>query len=374
MQKRLQDESYKSGKRVLLNGNQAVAEAVKIAKPDVIAAYPITPQTPVVEKLAEFVAKGELDSEFVNVESEYSALSVVFGAALTGARVFTATSSHGLAYMYEMCWWVAGSRVPLVMALPTRSIGAPWNIHSDHSDVMILKDVGWIISMAENAQECFDLTLIGFPISEELNIPYSVSYDAFIISHTAEVVEVREVELPKRKQAYKILPNSEFAFNAVTINDARHKARKTLMKDLENSRGKIEKIGRSFLGEEFSLAEKYKVEDADYVVVTYGGWSGDFKDVVDEMREEGVKIGLLRLRFLRPLPEEELKEISGDVLVVDRSALYKFGGMGGEVKRIIPEAKNVIAALGGYEISYSEIKALVRKFVSGKIGEVEWYP
>ena len=357
-----------------MNGNQAVAEAVKIAEPDVIAAYPITPQTPVVEKLAEFVSRGELNSEFVNVESEYSALSLVFGAALTGARVFTATSSHGLAYMYEMCWWVAGSRVPIVMALPTRSIGAPWNIHSDHSDVMILKDVGWIISMAESAQECFDLTLIGFPVSEELSLPYSISYDAFMISHTAEIVEIRNAKLPKRRQAYRILPDSELALNAVTVNKARHEARKTLMKDLENSRGTIEKIGRKYISESFSIAEEYKVEDADFSVVVYGGWSGDFKDAVDELREEGVKIGLLRLKFLRPLPEEEIKELSGEVLVVDRSALYKYGGICGEVKRIIPEAKNLIAALGGYEISYNEIKALLKKFVSGKFDEVVWYP
>ncbi len=375
MRKLVQDGSHRSNERrlALLNGNQAVAEAVKLAKPDVIAAYPITPQTPVVEELAKAVASGELTAEFVNVESEYSALSLVFGAALTGARVFTATSSHGLAYMFEMCWWVAGSRVPLVMAVATRSIGAPWNIHADHSDIMLLRDVGWIIAMAESSQECFDLTLLGFPVSEELNIPYSIGYDAFMISHTSEVVELRDVEIPERKQAYKILPGEEISLNAVTVGKARHEARKSLMKDLEKSGKEIEKIGRKMFGD-FSLTEKYRLDDADFVVIIAGGWSGDFKDAIDELREDGIKIGMLRLKFVRPFPVKDVKKISGEVLVVDRSAVHRFGGICSDVKTIIPDAKNVIAALGGYDISYEEVKMLLERFVNGKMSEVEWYP
>ncbi len=195
----VQSEGYcdgAGGMKKLLTSNEAIAEAVKLAKPDVIAAYPITPQSPIVEKLSEMVDSGELDSRFVRVESEHSAMGVVIGAATAGARVFTATSSHGLAYMYEMCWWAAGSRLPIVMALAARSIGAPWNIHGDHLDLMAMRDLGWIISVAENAQEAFDMTLNAFMLSEEVNVPVVVAIDGFTMSHTAEVVEIRDVEVP----------------------------------------------------------------------------------------------------------------------------------------------------------------------------------
>jgi len=360
-----------SGIKKLLTSNEAIAEAVRIAKPDVIAAYPITPQSPIVERLAEMVDSGELDASFVRVESEYSAMAVIHGAATAGARVFTATSSHGLAYMFEMCWWIAGSRLPAVMAVATRSIGAPWNIHGDHTDIMSLRDTGWIIGMAESAQEAFDMTLQAFVVSEEVNIPFAIGIDAFTMSHTAEIVEVRDVRLPERKQAYRILPDMEVAVNAVTLGDARMRARHDLAVDLEKSAEVIERTDSEF-GSYGGLVEKYRLEDAEYAVVMAGGWCGDAKDAIDMLRDEGVKVGMLRLRFIRPFPEKAVKELPSEILVVDRANTGFRGILGIETSSCGVEVKNVVAGLGGLYVDVDRFYNLFRKFVDGKIEKVEW--
>ncbi|MCS7144885.1 MAG: pyruvate ferredoxin oxidoreductase [Archaeoglobaceae archaeon] len=373
MQRDVQAESHRNASRVkrLLTSNEAVAEAVKIAKPDVVAAYPITPQSPIVERIAGMIARGELNARFVRVESEHSAMAVIHGAATAGARVFTATSSHGLAYMFEMCWWIAGSRLPAVMAVATRSIGAPWNIHGDHSDIVLLRDAGWIIGMAENAQEAFDMTLQAFCVSEEVNIPFAVGIDAFTMSHTAEVVEVWEPKLPERRQAYKVLPWDQFAVNAVTMGKARMKARYDLALDLENSVKMIERTDKDF-GSHGGLVERYKLEDADFVVVMMGGWCGDAKDAIDLLREEGFKIGLLRLRFLRPFPKKAIKELSGEVLIVDKANSDLRGVLGIEVSSCGLEVKNVVAGIGGVDVGVEDFYKIFKDFMSGRIG-LEWY-
>ena len=349
----------------LLTSNEAVAEAVRVAKPDVIAAYPITPQSPIVERLAEMTKDGLLDSTFVRVESEHSAMGVVVGAATAGARVFTATASHGLAYMYEMCWWAAGSRLPIVMAIAARSIGAPWNIHGDHLDLMSMRDLGWIVCAAESAQEAFDMTLNAFLLSEEVNIPVAVGIDGFTMSHTAEVVEVREAEIPPRKQAYRILPEMDVAVNAVTLGNARMQARFDLAKDLEDSAQIIEnKYG--------GLVEKYRLEDAEYAVVVTGGLSGDAKDAVDALREEGVRMGLLRLRFIRPFPKTAVKDLPPEVLVLDRANTDLRGVLSVEVAACGVENRSVVTGIGGHYPTVGELIVVFKKFADGKLGEVEW--
>ncbi len=355
----------------LLTSNEAIAEAVKVARPAVIAAYPITPQSPIVERLAEMVDGGELDASFVRVESEHSALAVIHGAATAGARVFTATSSHGLAYMYEMCWWIAGSRLPAVMAVATRSIGAPWNIHGDHTDIMLLRDAGWIVGMAESAQEAFDMTLQAFVVSEEVNVPFAVAIDAFTMSHTAEVVEIREIELPERKQAYRILPGDEIAVNAVTMGEARMKARYDLAVDVERSAEIIEKTDKTF-GGHGGLVEAYRLDDAEYNVVMAGGWCGDAKDAIDILRDEGIKIGMLRLRFIRPFPEKAVKNLDGEVMVVDRANSGFKGIIGIEAAACGVDVKNVIAGIGGVDVGVDDFCKLFRRFVEGKVNRVEW--
>lgn len=373
MQGDLQTKGHRDGTRVrvLLTSNEAIAEAVRIAEPEVIAAYPITPQSPIVERLAEMIASGDLRASFVRVESEHSAMAVIHGAATAGARVFTATSSHGLAYMYEMCWWIAGSRLPAVMAVATRSIGAPWNIHGDHTDIVLLRDTGWIIGMAETAQEAFDMTLQAFFVSEEVNIPFAVGIDAFTMSHTAEVVEIWNPKIPERRQAYRVLPTDRFAVNAVTMGKARMKARYDLAVDLENSAKIIEKSDAEF-GNHGGLVEKYRLDDADYAVVMMGGWCGDAKDAIDVLRGEGYKIGLLRLRFLRPFPKKAVKELSGEVLVVDKGNSDIRGVLGIEVSSCGIEAKNVVAGIGGVDVGVEDFCRIFKNFVEGRI-ELEWY-
>ncbi len=299
-------------------------------------------------------------------------MAVVFGAIAGGVRAFTATSSHGLAYMYEMCWWVAGSRLPLVMAVPTRSIGAPWNIHADHSDVMLLRDAGWIIAMAENAQEAFDLTLQGFMVSEEVSIPYAVGYDAFQVSHAVEPVIVRDVEIPERTQEYEITPDFVVGMNAVTTT-ARHHARKDLMVDLESSRKVIERVGREY-PEEYGFYEEYRTDSADYVVVLTGAWAGDAKEAVDELRREGVRVGLIKLRYIRPFPYDDLAEVDGEVIVFDRASTGNRGILGLEVSSVREVGANVIAGLGGIELTHDDFSSLIRRFADGRLRGVVWYP
>lgn len=361
------------GKVNLLTGNYAVAEAVRIAKPDVISAYPITPQTPIVEKLAEMKKEGLIDAEIINVESEHSAMAVVFGAIAGGARAFTATSSHGLAYMYEMCWWVAGSRLPLVMAVATRSIGAPWNIHADHSDIMLLRDAGWIMSMAENPQEAHDLTLQGFVISEKTDIPFAVGFDAFQVSHASEMVVIREeYEIPPRKQTYRITPDNPVGLNPVTTW-TRHYARKELMEDLERSAKIIEKVGKEF-PEEYGLVEEYRTDNADYIVVVAGAFSGDAKEAIDALRNKGVKIGLVKLRYIRPFPYSFFRNIGAELLVFDRASTDNRGILGLEISSVAEVKANVIAGLGGIELTSDDFEMLFEKFVHNKLEGVVWYP
>ena len=367
----LQAKSDKDGSRRLLTSNEAIAEAVRIAKPDIIAAYPITPQSPIVERLAEMIEKGELNSRFIIVESEHSAMAVIHGAATAGARVFTATSSQGLAYMLEMCWWIAGSRLPAVMAVAMRSLGAPWNIHGDHMDIMLLRDAGWIIGIAENAQEAFDMTLQAFYVSEDVNLPFAVGIDGFTMSHTAEVVRIWNPKIPERKQAYRVLPEDEIAVNAVTLGNARMKARYDLALDLERCAEVIEKSDADF-GNHGGLVEKYRLDDAEFAVIMAGGWCGDAKDAIDMLRDEGIKIGLLRLRFIRPFPRKIIENLSCKTLVIDRANTDIFGVLCKEVRACGLDAKNVVAGLGGLEVGVEDFYRLFRKFAENKLGEVEW--
>lgn len=376
-----------------LTGNHAVAWAVKRAKVKVIAAYPITPQTTIVEKLSEMVEKGELSAKMIRVESEHSALAAVYGAAIAGARAFTATSSHGLLYMHEVLWWVAGSRIPLVMAVVTRAIGPPWNIWTDHSDIWDQRDTGWIIAMAEDNQEVFDLTLQAFKITEddEVNLPMIIGLDAFILSHTTAPVDVLEQEdvdawLPPRKQLYVIDPNNRFSMgNIATPKDfmmlrydmerAMNNAREVI-KNIDKEYGKY--FGRSYGG----LVECYKCSDSKYLIILTGAWAGDAKEAVDRLREEGLPVGVLRIRFIRPFPVQDVLNYCNSmkgVLVMDRS--ISFGNTGQlfiEVSSVLgnltkpPAMKGVLAGIGGVDVGYRDISKIMKKFIS-EVEEHGWF-
>ena len=369
--------------RKVLIGNHAVAEAVKLARVDVVAAYPITPQTIIVERIAEMVERGELKAKYIRVESEHSALAAVYGAVAAGARAFTATSSHGLLYMYEMLWWVAYSKLPLVMAVVTRVIGPPWNIHSDHQDLLSVRDSGWLIALAENVQEAFDLTLQAFRITEDKRVlqPMIVGLDAFILSHTAEPLDIPDQEtvdawLPPREPLPFVLePGKPFAVGNLGPDEVTMELRWYVWRSMERAKHVIKEVDREYAskvgGREYGgLVERYRLDNAKYVAILWGAWSGDAKEAVDALRDEGYPIGLLRVRFARPFPREELLEVANSVraaIVVDRAVSMGLAGIfGTEVSSVLRgrvPVKNVIAGLGGVDTSFRDFYSIFKQFI-----------
>ena len=368
----------------VLTGNHAVAEAVRLSRVKVIAAYPITPQTTIMEKLSEMADKGVLDARVLRVESEHSALAAAYAAASAGARAFTATSSHGLLYMHEVVWWAAGSRIPLVMAVVTRAIGPPWNIHVDHQDIMDQRDTGWIIGIAQENQEVLDMTIQAFRISEDprVYLPVMIGLDGFILSHTSAPVDIPsqdEVDawLPPRRQPYVITPESKIVMGNISDDDEHFMMRysmhiamneaKRVIKEVDESYGKT--FGRSYGG----LLECYKCEDADYAILLAGSWAGDAKTAVEMLRSEGHKVGVIRIRFIRPWPREELLEIASKlkgIIVFDRAvSMGSTGILLGEVSSTLYGAKisirGTIAGLTGVDVGpeafYTQAKEFIEK-------------
>lgn len=362
-----------------LSGNEAFAEGIRLAKPQVISAYPITPQTIVVEKLSEMVEDGSLKSEFIHVESEHSALSCAMGASAVGARAFTATSSQGLLYMAECLTYASGGRFPIVMMNANRSTALPWNIYGDQRDSLSQLDCGWIQSYAENAQEALDLAMMSYYIAEkrEVSTPYMANLDGFVLTHTYEVVDVPTVEqaaafLPKYQTENKLdLDNPRnLGFSAGPAHNTAFKYKenigllnvKNAVKEAEDKFAEI--FGRRYTG----LTESYRTEDADYILITLGSIAGLVRETVDKLRAKGEKVGLLRLRYIRPFPNEEIaaavqnakavavleKDISfgneGTVYTNVNSALHK--------ANISVPSSNYIGGLGGKNISAEEIKTI----------------
>ncbi|MCD6428329.1 MAG: pyruvate ferredoxin oxidoreductase, partial [Desulfurococcales archaeon] len=317
-----------------LTGNYAVAWAVKLARVKVVSAYPITPQTTIVEKISEFVEKGEMDAKMIRVESEHSALAAVYGAASGGVRAFTATSSHGLMYMSEMLWWVAGARVPLVMAIVTRTMGPPWNIWTDHSDFLSQRDTGWLMMFAEHNQEVLDSIIQLFKITEDPRVflPGMVALDAFILSHTTEPVDIPDQSLvdsflPERRQPYVFRAGEPITMGNIPSNLREHmKMRWDIHESLEAAKKVIAEVdqewskltGRSYGG----LVDCYKCSDAKYFIVGAGAWVGDMREAIELLRSEGYKVGLVKMRCVRPFPSEELATVlrnAKGVIVFDRA-------------------------------------------------------
>ncbi|MCC6033221.1 MAG: pyruvate ferredoxin oxidoreductase [Desulfurococcaceae archaeon] len=370
-----------------LTGNYAVATAVKLARVNVISAYPITPQTTIVEKLAEMVELGELKADMIRVESEHSALAAVYGAASGGARAFTATSSHGLLYMHEMLWWVAGSRIPVVMAVVTRTIGPPWNIWTDHSDVMDQRDTGWLITFTENNQETLDETIKLFRITEDERVflPGIVTLDAFILSHTTEPVDVPDQSLvdaflPPRKQPYVFRAGEPIIMGNIPrdlkwnmmmredIDKAMERAKKVI-EEADLLWGKL--VGRRYGG----LTECYRCEDAKHFIIGVGAWVGDMREAVDYLREKlGLRVGLIKIRYFRPFPREDIIKWLNNAMsavVFDRSVSPSAGGpIFVEVLASLASAgvrtpvRGVIAGLAGVDVTPEDIANAVLTSVS----------
>lgn len=358
-----------------ISGDEAVAIGVKLAKPDVIAAYPITPQTIVVERLAEMVETGELEAEYMYVESEHSALAAVMGASVMGVRTFTATSSQGLLYMAEVLHYASGGRVPLVMMNANRSVALPWSIFGDQRDSLSLLDSGWIQVYVENAQESLDMILQAYALAEhpEVLTPVMVNLDGFILTHTYEKVEVpSEKQVKTFLPAFKLegqmdlkAPKNLFFTSSPAHNMAfkyqQHEAMlkaKNIIKNIDDQYSKI--TGRSYGG----LVEDYKCQDAEAIIITLGSVTGLVRNVVDELREKGQKVGVLKIRYMRPFPEEEIVKYTASakaIAVLEKDISFGYQGtVFTNVVAAIKESKaklyNYIAGLGGKDIKEAEIR------------------
>jgi len=373
--------------REFLSGNEAFAYGIRLAEPKVISAYPITPQTIVVERLSEMVEDGSLKSEFIHVESEHSALSCAMGASATGVRTFTATSSQGLLYMAECLVYASGGRFPIVMMNANRSTALPWNIYGDQRDSLSLLDCGWIQAYAKDAQESLDLAILSYYIAEhpKVSTPFMVNLDGFHLTHTYEIVEVPESELVKKFLSDYNTDNridfenpKNIAFSAGPEHNFAFKYKEHI--GILNAKEIISEAEQKFaplFGREYSgLVEAYRCDDADYILITLGSIFGLCSDVADELRNKGLKTGVLRIRYMRPFPNEEIADIvrnakavavlekdisfgnEGTVYTNVNSALQKAG--------LAVPSLNFIGGLGGRDISEEDIREIFSKLSQGK--------
>ena len=376
---------------MFISGNEAVAWGAKLARPHVIAAYPITPQTVVVERLAEMTGSGELTAEYLHVESEHSALSAMMGASAIGARTFTATSSQGLLYMTECLHYASGGRFPIVMMNANRSLAVPWSIYGDQRDSLSLLDCGWIQVYVENAQESLDMIIQAYKIAENAKVltPVMVNLDGFVVTHTYEPVSIpdqREVDtfLPPYVNPYVMdLDNPKnLAFSSTPADNMEFKYQqhqamidaKAVINDIDASYGKL--FGRYYGG----LVSNYRTQDADSILITLGSISGIVKAVVDELRDAGVRAGLCRIRFMRPFPEAQIAALARShrafgVLEKDISFGYE-GTVATNVKSALSQTGismsiiNFIAGLGGRSITRTDIRKAFTDLERSRMSEV----
>ncbi len=359
-------------------GNHALSYGAMLGRAQVIAAYPITPQTQVVELLSEMCADKTLDATFIKVESEHSAMAACLGASLAGARTFTATSAQGLALMHELLHWASGGRLPVVMGDINRSMAPGWSIWSDQNDSLSQRDTGWIHFYCANNQEVLDTVIQAFKVSEKLLIPSMVILDAFTLSHTYEVVDIPDQEkvdefLPPFRPEFKLTPDDPHAFGGLTSPEHYFELRYKLQKDMEKVEALIEETGKEYekmFGRYLGLAEEHRCDDADLIFITSGTMGSTAKVAVDELRKEGVKAGNLRMKVFRPFPFETVRNIAKKakkIAVVDRNISYGHHGMFfQEVKSAVFGQNDgipifgFITGLGGRDITPSTFKEIAQ--------------
>jgi pyruvate ferredoxin oxidoreductase alpha subunit len=380
-----------------LNGDEASAFATRQVDPDVVAAYPITPQTIIVERYSEYVADGLVGSEFVAVESEHSALSACVGASAAGARAFTATAANGLALMWEILFIAAGLRLPIVMAVANRCLGGPINIHNDHSDAMGARDAGWIQIFCENNQEVYDTSVEAWRIAEhpDVQMPVMVNFDGFTISHTMENVYIMEdadvkkfvgkrifmtTEGHKGEGEYRLNPDCPMTIGPLDLQDFYFEHKVQQMEAMNATIKAIKAVDKEFekvTGRKLEYIYPYKMEDAEVAVIGMGSMMGTIREVVDELRAEGVKAGMIKLRLFRPFPTEELVKAIGRVPVLGvMEKAYSIGGPGAplymEVKTALYDEKekplvaDYITGLGGKDTSPEMIRDVFARLLKIK--------
>ncbi len=378
-------------------GNEAMAEAMRQINPDVVAAYPITPATEVVQIFSSFVADGRVDTEFVPAESEHSALSACVGAAAAGGRVMTSTASQGLALMHEVLFIAAGLRLPIVICEVNRSLSGPINIHCDHSDTMASRDSGWIQIYSEDSQEAYDNTIQAMKIAEKVFLPAMVSVDAFIISHSMERLEILpddEVQafIGEHKKPYDLLDvDHPITLGGLDLQDYFFEHKRGEIEAMKEAKAAVIEVGKEFgekFGKKYGFFEEYRMEDADIAIIALGSTAGTTKVVVDALRKKGMKVGLLKIRVFRPLAYEEIKKILEPIkaiAVLDRvDGMSSFGGpVFHEIRSCLyesarrPIVTNYVYGLGGRDIFPEQIEGVYNDLVQiadkGKIENLVSY-
>ena len=388
-----------AGKRDRLSGNEAIAIALRQINPDVFPAFPITPSTEIPQYFASFVANGQVDTEFIPVESEHSSMSAAIGASAAGARSLTATSSCGLAYMWEELYIAASNRLPLALALVNRALSGPININCDHSDSMGARDAGWIQIYAENNQEAYDNMVQAFRISEhkDVRLPIMICQDGFITSHAVENIELLEDADVKNfvgeyePEDYLLNPERPMAVGPYSITDYYMEAKRNQAEGTRNVSRVVKEVAEDFeklSGRKYGLFEEYRMEDAERAVVIIGSAAGTTKDAVDRLREQGEKVGLIKIRLFRPFPADEIAEALKNVkaiAIMDRAESYtNHGGpLGADVMSALFRARsqalaiNYVYGLGGRDVRVEDMEnvyeTLKQVIADGDAGEMYRY-
>ena len=365
-------------KKVIM-GNHALSYGAQLARVQVIAAYPITPQTEVVGFLSELCADGKMDAKFIKVESEHSAMAASIGASATGARTFTATSAQGLALMHEMLHWAVGARLPVVLGNINRAMGPPWTIWTDQNDSLSQRDTGLMQYYCESNQEVLDTVIQAYKVSEhaEVLLPAMIVLDAFVLSHTSEVVDMPDQELvdrylPPRQADYRVDPREPHAFGNLTAPDRYFELRYKIERSMRRAEDLIRETGEEFgrmFGRHYGMIETHQIEDAETIVVATATVAGTARTVIDDLREKGEKYGLVRIRVLRPFPFDEIRQtLAGakKVIVIDRNISFGHSGIFfQEVKAAMynqprrPPIFGYIAGLGGRDITPAVIMEII---------------
>ena len=383
------------GQIEIITANTAAAIAAKLSRVQVISAYPITPQTPVTEELAEMVENGSLKAEYITVESEHSALASVVAASQVGARVFTATSANGLLYMHEMLHWAAGSRVPIVMACVNRGVGAPWTILNDQQDTVAQRDTGWIQIYCRNSQEVMDTVIQAYRIAEQIQIPVMVCYDGFILSHASTPVDVPAQEdidryLPPREEKSIIDGHTSMNINPLILSDPRPDAngvpmpgymefRYRLQCDILDAFSTIQSADDEFakvIGRSWgSSVWTYRMEDAEHAVISMGSLASECTVAIDQLRNEGIRVGVVGLRVYRPFPASELVDLLSRVKTAtffEKDVSYGYNGaLAMDAKAAMydseskPKISSHVVGLGGRDVRPEQLAEATLKCVNG---------
>lgn len=363
-----------------MSGNEAVSYAIRQVNPDVMPAFPITPSTEIPQMVSTFAANGQVDTEFIPVESEHSAMSAAIGAEAAGARTMIATSSAGLALMWEELLLAASNRLPLALALVNRTLSGPININCDHSDGMGARDTGWIQIYAENNQEAYDNFIQAYPIAENpsVHLPIMICQDGFITSHAVENIELLEDEPVKKfvgeynPEEFLLNPGKPIAVGPYSVSNYAMEAKKNQEVAMENAKEVILEVAKKFYkmsGRKYGLFEEYRTKDADYIMLIMGSAAGTAKEAVDELREKGKKVGVLKLRVFRPFPEKEIAEALKHckaAAIMDRCESYNGNGgpLGSEVtaglyrNKVMIETVNYIYGLAGRDFTVDHVKQI----------------